>query len=938
MELELTSSMIGILQNKSLMPETKLDEPKASLELRKHREMPKKGGATSNFTLEKLGHLRQHANKAAIGQQQALTTQVKSKKKKLDQTGAANKLRPWAKTRIIDEIQLALLHPKSLEQNTAQEISFRVVLTWSLMNKWQLQTIRFKEAQPQETILGQLRKLGLDQCSLNTQLVLGDHLFVMLDGTSLLIGGQDQMQECFLNELSAIMPLDSTTKLADDTPLTFLDRTVELDQAEKSISLRVPLASLQQLLEQHGITDAQSIGSLEELYSEASSLPSHSLDAEKAKLHKRTVGILIRMASARPDAAFAIRQLCGSLTRPTEKDDVQLNKVLGYLRRTQAYAIKLQPPRRVTRAKSFDLLAFASTSWIQARNSAFGVCLFLMGVPLAASSNIQATGVRAAELSSVGLACQIAAHTKLLLQQLGFVKPMNLQVLTGGSIAMQLGLSKHQRHVQLDSCFGQFQLSKVRFNKDLASKLTYNLPACELHWLLPKLRMHNKIADARALPPVLCEKEAFFVGRPCSFYIGAVSFPPNMEELGLEQLEQTVSKQLTLTAYARQLDQDELERIELNQLEDDKLERIDLEKLERMALEKLQPSYVSQLLGKEPVEHTNLPELESLQRKELVKMTATLNKLELDKADSSLELSANNGIALRRIDEIQDKPSALLKPDEGRRALGDAPSRFELEQLQLLNREIDFNLAFSEQDQLSLSGGASEALAVVTKSSSANSTKRTSISLSSTLLFIFFILMISIFPSKSLENSFDNNFIHCCAFQLVEQDELSTTFGQEELGKKNEFHTTFLWDQELEELLVDKSFPLDPLHGHLGKENLWSVQLQQNILENDEQKELEDLELEEKNIDKSFQKKIFLKKLDALLLEWHFAKAASHQPYGIKAWEKHREASKEIGLNKKKGDKELPYKLRRQELGYKRPLASFFLGTLPDQLRRAQLH
>ena len=164
------------------------------------------------------------------------------------------------------------------------------------------------------------------------------------------------------------------------------------------------------------------------------------------------------MALTRPDAAFAIQQLRRSLASPTENDDVQLWKVLGYLRRTQAYTIKLQPPRRWTRAKSFDLLAFASTSWTEARKSTFGVCLILMGVPLAASSRQQATRVEAAELSSVGLACAMAAHTKLLLQQLGFDKPLGLRVLTGGSLAMQLGLSKHQRHVELDSCFGQFSL------------------------------------------------------------------------------------------------------------------------------------------------------------------------------------------------------------------------------------------------------------------------------------------------------------------------------------------------------------------------------------------------------------------------------------------------------------------------------------------------
>ena len=417
---------------------------------------------------------------------------------------------------------------------------------------------------------------------------------------------------------------------------------------------------------------------------------------------------------------------------------------------------------------------------------------------------------------------------------------------------------------------------------------------------------------------------------------------PIMAQLDLAQLERTVFEQLTLTAYARQLDLDQLERINLSQLDlADQLERIGLDKLERIALEELQSAYVSQLWGKELEKPSKIPELQSLHQKELVEMPAkSLEKIELDQAASNLELSAYHCTALQLIDEIKEELSAsqcaalLQQPDEGRRAfaLGDAAWSSESAiQLQLLGREIVLQLAFPKQEaQLSLSGGASGALAALSQSSSTKPRERTTTSLSSALLSIFLILMVSIFPSKSLENSFrNNNFIHCCAFQLVEQDELSTTFGQKELGKKNEFHKTFLWDQELEELLVDKSFPLDPLHGHLGKENLWSIQLQQNLLENDEQKELEDQELEEKNFDKSFQKKIFLKKLDALLLEWHFAKAASHQLVGIKAGEKHREASKEIGFDKKKGDKELPQQLRRQELVCKDLRSDSFRALCP---------
>ena len=63
-----------------------------------------------------------------------------------------------------------------------------------------------------------------------------------------------------------------------------------------------------------------------------------------------------------------------------------------------------------------------------------------MGVPLAASTR-QAT-TRAAEVDSVRLACAMAFHTKTLLQDLELVHPMYFRLLTGGPLAMQLGLSK----------------------------------------------------------------------------------------------------------------------------------------------------------------------------------------------------------------------------------------------------------------------------------------------------------------------------------------------------------------------------------------------------------------------------------------------------------------------------------------------------------------
>ena len=88
-----------------------------------------------------------------------------------------------------------------------------------------------------------------------------------------------------------------------------------------------------------------------------------------------------------------------------------------------------------------------------------------------------------------------------------------------------------------------------------------------------------------------------------------------------------------------------------------------------------------------------------------------------------------------------------------------------------------------------------------------------------------------------------------------------------------------MWDQELAKFLAHKTCPLDLSDGHLGQEHLWKNQLRQNPLENEKNKKLENKELDKKN----FQSLIFMQ-LVALLLEKHFASAASSQLLGYEAW------------------------------------------------------
>ena len=358
--------------------------------------------------------------------------------------------------RFTEKVQLDLLspeHPKhSLDEAMAQDLSLRILVTVSLMKRWQLSTARLGTAWPPEQATIQLRQLGLQPSLVDQSIFVGHELCILLQGDSLMIGGEKTEQECFLHKLSAKIPLKDTNKLGDKNPLIFQDRSLELNQAEKSISLSLTSAFIQQLLCRHNLQDATATSlPQEELEQEASR--SIILDASRTKLYKETVGALVWASMSRPDISFWAQTLAKSLAKPTETNERQLVKVLLYLKGTRHFSISLQPPRKLERAKSWELIAFSGAAWPEVGRSIVNVSLFLMGVPLATSTTTQATTPKATQLASVRLACRMAFHTKLLLQQLRVEKTLSLRVLLGGPLAEQLGLSRKARHLDFSSWF-----------------------------------------------------------------------------------------------------------------------------------------------------------------------------------------------------------------------------------------------------------------------------------------------------------------------------------------------------------------------------------------------------------------------------------------------------------------------------------------------------
>ena len=439
----------------------------------------------------------------------------------------------------MEKMQLALLEPEdprgSLDQNTAKDLSLRIFLTLSLMKKWRLKTVRIQTALPQQLTSTQLRKLGLRETEVDSQIFVGDQLGVFQHGETWLIGGEQMQQEAFLHKLSASFTLTDTQQLEHNTPLSFMGKTLEFNQAERTISLYLPTAFYSDLMSRYSLEEATTRSTpTEQLDQSAPRWQNIILDATRTKLYKQTVGDLIWSSMLRPDTSFAVHQLSKSFMNPTEHDEEQLRSLLRYMKGTQQYSVSLGPPRKWRKAKNLELLAF-STSWSEACRSTIGVSLSFMGVPCAASIQTQATTKAAAELSSVRLACTLAFHTKSLLQDFQLEQPLSFRVLTRGPLAQKLGLSKKSRHIELWSRLGQFQLSKVQPRQNLAEQLTNTQTASGLHRLLPKLRMHTRPAEMVALPTVLAGEPAF-VQCSSSFYIGMLSRAPAMAQLCSEEL------------------------------------------------------------------------------------------------------------------------------------------------------------------------------------------------------------------------------------------------------------------------------------------------------------------------------------------------------------------------------------------------------------------
>ena len=494
--------MIGSLLTGSSLPENKPEQVALDLGAAQSiGEVLDKGGASCNsFSQENLDNEHNLGkNKTALGtaplQHLGQQTAYKAKKKEPSAPGsshqqlgmrrekqkgqhdAASKLRNnLRKPRSINKIELAMMAAEettSLDTATRLDLGLRFLLTFSLINQWQISKAKVGTAYQEEPSSNiSLEELGLRTCAADSNIFFGEQLLVMMFQGEFLIGGATLQQECFINKLSALDLLQETTQL-DNAPVLFQNKILEHNKLEQSVSLSVPVAFYMQLLKRHSLEHEPPMTLPQEELSTRASRQNHVLDAKQRKLYKKTVGQLFWLRTCRPDASFAIEQLSLHLDNPTAQDLSQLCCLLRYLKGTMSYSLTLQPVSKKSfeKASHLELLAYSSTSWTKAASPTSTACLSCLGVTLATCCRQarEAWTQQAAELDSVVLAKQLAFHYQSLVQgmQLDLALPVHLRVffcsltcelVTGRPLALQLGLSRRSRHVHLRTKKGQLEL------------------------------------------------------------------------------------------------------------------------------------------------------------------------------------------------------------------------------------------------------------------------------------------------------------------------------------------------------------------------------------------------------------------------------------------------------------------------------------------------
>jgi hypothetical protein len=219
---------------------------------------------------------------------------------------------------------------------------------------------------------------------------------------------------------------------------------------------------------------------------------------------------------ARPDIAYATKELARCVAGPTEQDMVAMRYLLRYLRGTQYYVMQLGGSEDVARASpgrtpgragdgQDEVVVIADANWAEGptRRSTSGGVVVFQGTILLTYSRTQpvvALSTCEAELLAISTAAQEGLFVKSMLQEAGVQATLRVRTDSSSAkaVAMRRGLGRMKhldvRYLWLQDAFRaeMFSLDSVSSEKNIADALTKKFAGPRHRYLTGLLGLRDK--------------------------------------------------------------------------------------------------------------------------------------------------------------------------------------------------------------------------------------------------------------------------------------------------------------------------------------------------------------------------------------------------------------------------------------------------------------
>ena len=239
-------------------------------------------------------------------------------------------------------------------------------------------------------------KGNFESCDLNPCLLRNELAMLLIHVDDIMIAGSTYyIEKVFVPMIKEKFEISLALMKTNGDEISFLKRTYrKIDDGIVIIPGHYIETMVNVFEEVYGKIKIQKIPADSLIQVEDESAP---LGPEEATMFRSMVGMAIYLSQERLDIGFVTKELASKMSRPTKMAMGHLKKMLGYLKGTSNYAMKLRVPTagkgsRMWRAKAMVLETFSDSDWsgnkAHRRSTSAGVHM-LNGCTIYASSRTQ---------------------------------------------------------------------------------------------------------------------------------------------------------------------------------------------------------------------------------------------------------------------------------------------------------------------------------------------------------------------------------------------------------------------------------------------------------------------------------------------------------------------------------------------------------------------